>query len=219
MATYFIRRLRCVLALFLVACGGSLQKRFHRARWPLFGRFLIDVSSSFCIPCFSMGLMSQNGDDWGRRDADRPAPVEETTSSIGKFLGSLVFSLCCIAPTLIYVLMLLDLQPSFDFWADLRCRVFGHHSAGAVYLIGLSLLIADRSQWWRPSPRGDPVLRSPSCRWGSGRRRCWAGSPAAARIRWCSTVHPGADFSARDYRYGKSVFLFITTTRAFLFSR
>lgn len=148
MASYFYSPIAyVVLALFLLACGFVFRKDFQPGQvaamrslfeWMVF--FLV-----FAIPVLSMGLMSQ---EWatGTIETLMTAPVEETDVIIGKFLGSLVFFLVLLAPTLIYVLMLLIYSPSFDF-GPIFSGYLGIVLVGALFIsIGLFCSSLTRSQ-------------------------------------------------------------------------
>src|SRR5579864_6321797 len=59
----------------------------------------------FIIPILSMGLLAQ---EWstGTIESLMTAPVGETDVVLGKFLGSFLFFLVMLAPTLLYVMIL-----------------------------------------------------------------------------------------------------------------
>src|SRR3954469_14929581 len=148
MASYFYSPIAyVVLALFLLACGFVFRKDFQPGQvaamrslfeWMVF--FLV-----FAIPVLSMGLMSQ---EWatGTIETLMTAPVEETDVILGKFLGSLVFFLVLLAPTLVYVLMLLIYSPSFDI-GPIFSGYLGIILVGALFIaIGLFCSSLTRSQ-------------------------------------------------------------------------
>src|SRR5437899_398113 len=136
-----------VLALFLLACGFVFRKDFQpgniagmRSLFESMVFFLV-----FAIPILSMGLMSQ---EWatGTIETLMTAPVEETDVIIGKFLGSLGFFLVLLAPTLIYVLMLMIYSQSFDF-GPIFSGYLGIVLVGALFIaIGLFCSSLTRSQ-------------------------------------------------------------------------
>jgi ABC-2 type transport system permease protein len=148
MASYFYSPIAyVVLALFLLACGFVFRKDFQPGQvaamrslfeWMVF--FLV-----FAIPVLSMGLMSLEWDR-GTIETLMTAPVEETDVIIGKFLGSLAFFLVLLAPTLIYVVMLLIYSPSFDF-GPIFSGYLGIVLVGALFIaIGLFCSSLTRSQ-------------------------------------------------------------------------
>jgi ABC-2 type transport system permease protein len=121
LAGYFFSPIAYVaIMLFLLACGvlfwqdfqpgnaASLRTVFESMVWVLV----------FIVPILSMGLLSQ---EWatGTIETLMTAPVEETDVVLGKFFGSLGLLLFLLAPTLLYVVMLLlyshpDIGPLFS---------------------------------------------------------------------------------------------------------
>jgi ABC-2 type transport system permease protein len=108
LAGYFFSPIAYVaIMLFLLACGilfwqdfepgqtASLRTVFESMVWVLV----------FIIPILSMGLLSQ---EWatGTIETLMTAPVGETDVVLGKFFGSLTLVLFLVAPTLLYVVML-----------------------------------------------------------------------------------------------------------------
>jgi len=148
MASYFYSPIAyVVLALFLLACGFVFRKDFQpgqvAAMRSLFESMVFFLV--FAIPVLSMGLMSLEWDR-GTIETLMTAPVEETDVIIGKFLGSLGFFLVLLAPTLIYVLMLLIYSPSFDF-GPIFSGYLGIVLVGALFIaIGLFCSSLTRSQ-------------------------------------------------------------------------
>jgi ABC-2 type transport system permease protein len=136
-----------VLALFLLACGFVFRKDFQpgniagmRTLFESMVFFLV-----FAIPILSMGLMSQ---EWatGTIETLMTAPVEETDVIIGKFVGSLVFFLVLLAPTIIYVFLLAGYSQSFDF-GPIFSGYLGIVLVGALFIaIGLFCSSLTRSQ-------------------------------------------------------------------------
>src|ERR1051325_5365764 len=104
-----------VLFFFLVICGALFFNDFqpgHVAGMRSLFEWMVFLLV-FAVPVLSMGLMSLEWDR-GTIETLMTAPVEETDVIMGKFLGSLGFFLVLLAPTLVYVLMLLIYSPSFD---------------------------------------------------------------------------------------------------------
>ena len=105
------------LTLFLLACGFLFAYDFVPGK-PVAMRNLFDEMIFllvFIIPILSMGLLAQ---EWatGTIETLMTAPVTDTNVVVGKFLGSLFFFLVLLAPTLVYVVLLmifgrLDLGP------------------------------------------------------------------------------------------------------------
>jgi ABC-2 type transport system permease protein len=92
-----------------------------------------------------MGLMAQEWSN-GTIETLMTAPVEETDVIVGKFLGSLGFFLVLLAPTLVYVVMLLIYSPSFDL-GPIFSGYLGIVLVGALFIaIGLFCSSLTRSQ-------------------------------------------------------------------------
>jgi ABC-2 type transport system permease protein len=100
----------------------------------------------FIIPVLSMGLMSQ---EWssGTIETLMTAPVNEIDVIIGKFAGSLGFLVIMLAPTLLYVIMLMIFStPSFDL-GPIFSGYLGILLVGALFTsIGLFCSSLTRSQ-------------------------------------------------------------------------
>ena len=122
LGSYFYSPIAYVaMTLFVLATGIAFANDFRPGQvagmrsifeWMVW--FLV-----FIVPVVCMGLMSQ---EWatGTIETLMTAPVEETDVIVGKFLGSLGFFAVLLAPTLIYVVLLLafstprlDLGPIF----------------------------------------------------------------------------------------------------------
>jgi ABC-2 type transport system permease protein len=136
-----------VMVIFLFICGVLFFEDFqpgHVAAMRSLFEWMVFLLV-FAIPVLSMGLMSQ---EWatGTIETLMTAPVEETDVIIGKFLGSLGFFLVLLAPTMIYVLMLVIYSPSFDF-GPIFSGYLGIVLVGALFIsIGLFCSSLTRSQ-------------------------------------------------------------------------
>jgi ABC-2 type transport system permease protein len=148
LASYFYSPIAyVVLALFLFICGVLFFDDFQPGRvagmrslfeWMVF--MLV-----FAVPVLSMGLMAQEWSN-GTIETLMTAPVEETDVIVGKFLGSLGFFLVLLAPTLVYVVMLLIYSPSFDL-GPIFSGYLGIVLVGALFIaIGLFCSSLTRSQ-------------------------------------------------------------------------
>jgi len=148
MASYFYSPIAyVVLALFLFISGVLFFDDFQPGRvagmrslfdWMVF--MLV-----FAVPVLSMGLMAQEWSN-GTIETLMTAPVEETDVIVGKFLGSLGFFLVLLAPTLVYVAMLLLYSVSFDL-GPIFSGYLGIVLVGALFIaIGLFCSSLTRSQ-------------------------------------------------------------------------
>src|SRR3954471_21816303 len=215
MSSYFYSPIAyVVLALFLLACGFVFRKDFQPGQvaamrslfeWMVF--FLV-----FAIPVLSMGLMSQ---EWatGTIETLMTAPVEETDVILGKFLGSLVFFLVLLAPTLVYVLMLLIYSPSFDF-GPIFSGYLGIILVGALFIsIGLFCSSLTRSQIVAAVSTTAILFVITILPW-------WVGGEATLAGFWRTVADQTVfrrytDFSKGVIDIGNLVF-FISTTAVFL---
>ncbi len=216
MASYFYSPIAyVVLALFLLACGFVFRKDFQPGQvaamrslfdWMVF--FLV-----FAIPVLSMGLMSLEWDR-GTIETLMTAPVEETDVIIGKFLGSLGFFLVLLAPTLIYVLMLMIYSPSFDI-GPIFSGYLGIVLVGALFIaIGLFCSSLTRSQVVA-------AVSAAAILFAITIVPMWAGQEAVLGgfTRWLAdqlVFRRYTDFSRGIIDTGNLVF-FVLTTTVFLF--
>ena len=148
LASYFYSPIAyVVLALFLFICGVLFFDDFqpgHVAAMRSLFEWMVFMLV-FAIPVLSMGLMAQEWSN-GTIETLMTAPVEETDVIVGKFLGSLGFFLVLLAPTLVYVLMLIIYSPSFDF-GPIFAGYLGIILVGALFIaIGLFCSSLTRSQ-------------------------------------------------------------------------
>ena len=148
MASYFYSPIAyVVLALFLFISGVLFFDDFQPGRVAgmrsLFDWMVFMVV--FAVPVLSMGLMAQEWSN-GTIETLMTAPVEETDVIVGKFLGSLGFFLVLLAPTLVYVAMLLLYSVSFDL-GPIFSGYLGIVLVGALFIaIGLFCSSLTRSQ-------------------------------------------------------------------------
>ena len=120
LASYFYSPIAYVaMTLFLLATGALFWGDFQPGQ-PVGMRTIFDWMVwllVFVIPVLSMGLLAQ---EWstGTFETLMTAPLTETQVVVGKFLGSMLFFVLLMAPTLLYVVMLAlngrpDLGPIF----------------------------------------------------------------------------------------------------------
>jgi ABC-2 type transport system permease protein len=96
------------------------------------------------LPVLCMGLLAQ---EWatGTIETMMTAPVEEHEVVIGKFLGSFLFFLVLLAPTLLYLVML-EMFGRPDFW-PIMSGYLGLILVGALFIsIGLFCSSLTKSQ-------------------------------------------------------------------------
>ena len=146
-SSYFYSPIAYVaLTLFLMAAGYLFWRDFVPGQ-PAGMRNIFDWMVwllVFIVPILSMGLLAQ---EWsaGTIEPLMTAPVGETDVVLGKFLGALGFFAVLMAPTLLYVLLLLiysgvDLGPIFSGY-------LGIFLVGAAFIsIGLFCSSLTRSQ-------------------------------------------------------------------------
>lgn len=120
LASYFYSPIAYVaMTLFLLATGALFWGDFQPGQ-PVGMRTIFDWMVwllVFVIPVLSMGLLAQ---EWssGTFETLMTAPLTESQVVLGKFIGSLLFFVFLLAPTLLYVAMLAlngrpDLGPIF----------------------------------------------------------------------------------------------------------
>lgn len=147
LASYFHSPIAYVaMTAFLLAAGIVFMGDFQPGQ-PAAMRAIFDFMVAFLIavvPLLSMGLLAQ---EWatGTIETMMTAPVEETDLVVGKFLGAFGFFLVLLAPTLIYVLMLIIYGP--PDYGPIVSGYLGIIMVGAFYLaIGLFCSSLTRSQ-------------------------------------------------------------------------
>jgi len=149
LSSYFCSPIAYVsLTLFLALSGFLFYQDFEPGR-PAGMRNLFEwmvFILVFIIPVLSMGLLAQESST-GTMETMMTAPVGETDVVLGKFLGSLGFFLVLLAPTLIYVLVLIAVTtPKLDF-GPIFSGYIGMILVGALFLsIGLFFSSLTKSQ-------------------------------------------------------------------------
>jgi ABC-2 type transport system permease protein len=115
--SYFVSPIAYVaMCLFLVACGFAFAQDFSPGQ-PALMRHLFEWMLwflAFVVPILCMGSISQ---EWasGTIESLMTAPVTDAQVVVGKFLGSLGFVTVLLAPTLVYVVLLLAYaEPKLD---------------------------------------------------------------------------------------------------------
>lgn len=149
MGSYFHSPMAYVaMTLFLLVTGFLFSRDFLPGqaagmRWTFEWMVWLLV---FVVPVFTMGLMAQ---EWssGTIETLMTAPVQEADVILGKFLGSLGFFVVLLAPTLMYVAMLMIFsRPSFDV-GPVFSGYLGILLVGAMFIaIGLLCSSLTRSQ-------------------------------------------------------------------------
>ncbi len=149
LSSYFYSPIAYVaMVLFLLACGflffndfksgqvAGMRSLFDSMVWLLV----------FVVPILSMGLLAQ---EWssGTIETMMTAPISETEIVLGKFLGSIGFFLVMLAPTLLYVVVLLVCsEPRIDF-GPIISGYLGMILVGALFIsIGLFCSSLTKSQ-------------------------------------------------------------------------
>lgn len=108
LSSYFFSPIAYVaMTLFLLICGVLFWNDFRPGQ-PAAMRTIFDWMVwllVFIVPVLSMGLLAQ---EWasGTIETMMTAPVGETDMVLGKFVGSLLFFLVLLVPTLLYVVLL-----------------------------------------------------------------------------------------------------------------
>ena len=147
LASYFYSPIAYVaMALFLVACGVFFWDDFVPGK-PVAMRNLFDQMVFvlvFIVPVLCMGLLAQ---EWatGTVETMMTAPVRESDLVVGKFLGSLLFFLVLLAPTLLFVVILrLHGRPDYG---PIFSGYLGIVLVGALFIaVGLFCSSLTRSQ-------------------------------------------------------------------------
>jgi ABC-2 type transport system permease protein len=127
-SSYFYSPIAYVaMTLFLFAAGFSFWDDFQPGQ-PAVMRSIFEHMVwllVFVIPILCMGLLSQ---EWatGTIETLMTAPLGETEVVLGKFLGSLIFFVVLLIPTLIYVAML---------------RIYGQPDYGPIFAGYLGLFL------------------------------------------------------------------------------
>jgi ABC-2 type transport system permease protein len=137
-----------VLALFLPACAIAFWPDFRsgeiagmRSLFEWMVWFLV-----FLVPLLSMGTIAK---EWatGTMESLMTAPVKDADVVLGKFLGSFLFFLVMLAPTLLYVALLMAYaNPSLEL-GPIRSGYLGIILVGALFIsVGLFCSSLTRDQ-------------------------------------------------------------------------
>ena len=127
---YFVSPIAYVaMLLFLLACGFAFMQDFKPGQ-PAMMRHLFEWMLwflTFIVPVLCMGALSQ---EWatGTMETLMTAPVSDADVVLGKFMGAVGFVIVLLAPTLLYVVLLmayatprLDLGPVFSGYLGMLC--------------------------------------------------------------------------------------------------
>ena len=215
LGSYFFSPIAYVaMTLFLLASGGLFWRDFKPGE-PAVMRTIFEWMVwllVLVIPMLCMGLLAQ---EWatGTFETMFTAPVSETNVVIGKFIGSLLFFLVLLAPTLLYVVLLRvysrpDYGPIFSGYLGIAL-------VGALFIaIGLFCSSLTRSQVVAAVSSAAILFVITIIPW-------WAGSEATLSTFWRNAADQGVfarytDFSKGVIDTGHLIF-FVTTTLLFLF--
>jgi ABC-2 type transport system permease protein len=167
----------------------------------------------FVVPILSMGLLAQ---EWssGTIETMMTAPVSETEIVLGKFLGSVGFFLVLLAPTLLYVVVLLIFsEPRIEF-GPIISGYLGIVLVGGLFIsIGLFCSSLTRSQVVAAVTTAAILFIATIAPW-------WAGGKVLPQF-WTNVVNQTVykrytDFSRGVIDSGNLVF-FVLVTAVFLF--
>jgi ABC-2 type transport system permease protein len=147
LGSYFVSPIAYVaMAIFLIVCGVAFWPDFQPGQ-PAEMRHLFDDMVWVLVaivPLLSMGLLAQ---EWasGTIETLMTAPVGETDVVVGKFVGSLVFFVVLLVPTLLYVILLrLYARPDYG---PIVSGYLGIFLVGALFIsVGLFCSALTRSQ-------------------------------------------------------------------------
>ncbi|MBV8780119.1 MAG: ABC transporter permease subunit [Phycisphaerae bacterium] len=215
LGSYFFSPIAYVaMTLFLLASGGLFWRDFKPGE-PAVMRTIFEWMVwllVLVIPMLCMGLLAQ---EWasGTFETMFTAPVSETDVVVGKFVGSLLFFLVLLAPTLLYVILLrMYGQPDYG---PIFSGYLGIGLVGALFIaIGLFCSSLTRSQVVAAVSAAAILFVITIVPW-------WAGSEATLSSFWRTAADQGVfsrytDFSKGVIDTGHLVF-FIATTILFLF--
>ncbi len=216
LSSYFYSPIAYVaMSVFLLACGFLFRDDFQPGQIAAM-RNLFDwmVWLLVCIvPLLSMGLLAQ---EWatGTIETLMTASLSETDVVIGKFLGSFLFFLVMLAPTLLYVVVLAAYSnPRLDF-GPIFSGYLGIVLVGGLFIsIGLFCSSVTRSQVVAAVAAGAVLfLITIAPWWASGKIL----SDTWQRILNQAVFKRYTDFSRGLIDMGNLVF-FIAATGVFLF--
>lgn len=215
LSSYFFSPIAYVaMFVFLLASGWLFQRDFQPGQ-PAAMRTIFEWMIWLLIivvPLLCMGLIAQ---EWatGTIETMMTAPVEETDMVLGKFLGSFGFFAVLLAPTLIYVLVLMIYGPP-----DLGPIISGYLGillVGAMFTsVGLFCSSLTRSQVVAAVSTAAILVVLTIVPW-------WAASSPNLSSFWRAVTNQGVinrytDFSKGVIGTGNVVF-FLAATVAFLF--
>jgi ABC-2 type transport system permease protein len=215
LASYFHSPIAYVaMFAFLLACGGLFWDDFQPGQ-PAAMRTLFEWMVwllVIIVPLLCMGLLAQ---EWasGTIETMMTAPVGETDVVMGKFFGSLAFFIVLLAPTLLYVVMLLIYgHPQIG---PILSGYLGIVLVGALFIaIGLFCSSLTRSQVVAAVATAAILFLVTIAPW-------WASSKAALNDFWRAVTNQGVfahytDFSKGVIDTGHLIF-FVAVTSVFLF--
>jgi ABC-2 type transport system permease protein len=147
LGSYFVSPIAYVaMAIFLIVCGVAFWPDFQPGQ-PAEMRHLFDDMVWVLVaivPLLSMGLLAQ---EWasGTIETLMTAPVGETDVVVGKFVGSLLFFVVLLVPTLLYVILLrMYARPDYG---PIVSGYMGIFLVGALFIsVGLFCSALTRSQ-------------------------------------------------------------------------
>jgi ABC-2 type transport system permease protein len=147
LGSYFVSPIAYVaMAIFLIVCGVAFWPDFQPGQ-PAEMRHLFDDMVWVLVaivPLLSMGLLAQ---EWasGTIETLMTAPVGETDVVVGKFVGSLLFFVVLLVPTLLYVILLrMYARPDYG---PIVSGYLGIFLVGALFIaVGLFCSALTRSQ-------------------------------------------------------------------------
>lgn len=217
LASFFFSPIAYVsLFAFLLACGGLFWNDFQPGQ-PAAMRTIFEWMVwllVMIVPLLCMGLLAQ---EWasGTIETMMTAPVAESDIVLGKFLGSLVFFILLLTPTLLYVVMLRLYAPAGLDLGPILSGYLGIILVGAFYTsVGLFCSSLTRSQIVAAVSTAAILFLVTIVPW-------WASSSPQLRSFWRSIANQGVfsryvDFSKGVVATGNLIF-FVALTAVFLF--
>jgi ABC-2 type transport system permease protein len=215
LSSYFFSPVAYVaMTLFLLICGVLFWNDFVPGQ-PAAMRTIFDWMVwllVFIVPVLSMGLLSQ---EWatGTIETMMTAPVGDSEVVLGKFLGSLLFFVVLLIPTLLYVVLLrIYARPDYG---PIFSGYLGIVLVGALFIsIGLFFSSITKSQIVAAVSAAAVLFLVTIVPW-------WAGSKATLAGFWRKVADQGVfnhytDFSKGIIDTGNFVF-FVALTAVFLF--
>jgi ABC-2 type transport system permease protein len=202
------------MTLFLLACGMLFREDFRPGQ-PAAMRTIFDWMVwllVFIVPVLCMGLLAQ---EWasGTIETMMTAPVGESDMVLGKFLGSLLFFVVLLVPTLLYVVLLaIYAQPDYG---PIFSGYLGIVLVGSLFIsIGLFCSSLTRSQVIAAVSAVAILFVITIVPW-------WVGARTSLVGFWRSVVEQGVFTRYTDFSKGivdsANLIFFIATTTVFLF--